>query len=193
MLAACGIVDPNATLLIAVARHHPEKRLGTLIKAVELASRERSIGLYIIGDGPMRSWTERKAARVKGVHVAGFMTDRAALAAAMASADAFLHGSAAETFGIAVAEALCSGLPLIVPHAGGAGDLAARAYAETYPPGDVTACAAAIGRLLKRDRALLSQAAVVASQFRVAEPDQHFRALFAHYDRMVQAHDAVAA
>ncbi|MDZ7807984.1 MAG: hypothetical protein U5K71_12835 [Gracilimonas sp.] len=30
-------------------------------------------------------------------------------------ADYFVHGSAAETYGIVVAEAVCSGLPVVVP------------------------------------------------------------------------------
>ena len=50
MLAACGLTD-DASLLIAVGRHHPEKRLNVVIDAVTRAQQHRKIGLYIVGDG----------------------------------------------------------------------------------------------------------------------------------------------
>jgi alpha-1,6-mannosyltransferase len=99
----------------------------------------------------------------------------------VASADALLHGSTAETYGFVVAEALCCGTPVIVPDAGGAGDLAAAEYAETYSPGDLNSAAKAILRLLERDRAGLSRAALEAGQRRVGDIESHFEKLFAFY------------
>ncbi|MGF1607136.1 MAG: glycosyltransferase [Rhodothalassiaceae bacterium] len=193
MLRACGIDDPGAALLVTVSRHHPEKRLGTLIDAVGQVSRDRSIGLYLIGDGPIRRMIERRAAKVPGVHVAGFLNDRDKLARYLASADAMLHGSAAETYGLVLAEALCAGLPLIVPDAGGARDLAHPAYAELYAAGDLDGCAAAIHRMLGRDRTTASQAALQAAQTRVKRPEEHFNALFNHYQRLINERRPVLA
>lgn len=186
LLAACGL-DPSATLLVNVSRHHPEKRLGTLLDAVRLAreaSRE-GIGLVQFGDGPLRRWVERRAAAVGGVHLAGFVADRDTVAVALASADAMIHGSAAETYGLVVAEGLCSGLPIIVPSAGGAADLADPAWAETYTAGDAKGCASAILRLLGRDREALRAGCARAADTKIGTMADHFRALFDLYGRLV--------
>lgn len=183
MLAACGISHPDARLLVAVSRHHPEKRLGALFKAVEQVGRDIPLGLYVIGDGPIRKWVDRVGGATRGVYVAGPVWDRTELARRMASADAMLHGGAAETFGLVLAEALCAGLPLIVPDAGGALDLADPAYSETYRVGDREACAAAIVRCLAWDRAEMSRAALAAVKNRLRRPEDHFVDLFQAYAR----------
>jgi alpha-1,6-mannosyltransferase len=185
LLAACGLAGvAGAKLLVTISRLHPEKRLGTLMDGFARARRahpDQPLGLVVFGDGPLRRWVERRAARTPGVHLAGFVTERGLLAAALASADAMLHGSAAETYGLVVAEAVCSGLPLVVPDVGGAADLAAPDYAETYPPGDGAACGAAISRLLARDPAALAAGCARAARDEVGTMDDHFDALFAFY------------
>lgn len=193
MLRACRIDDPEATLLLTISRHHPEKRLRTAIAAVERLNRRRPVGLYVIGDGPFRSRVERWARSAPQVHLAGYIADGAGIASALASADALLHASAAETYGLVVAEALCSGLPLVVPQVGGAAELADPRYAETYPPGDAVACAAAIEWLLARDRAALSAAAAQAGIAAVRAPIDHFRDLFRHYEDLVSRRRAAGA
>ena len=183
-LDACG-APPDAKLLVTVSRFHPEKRLGTLLDAFALASKERPMGLVIFGDGPQRKAVRRKAEGIPGVHVAGFTKDREELATSMASGDAMLHGSAAETYGLVVAEAICSGLPIIVPDVGGAADLAGEAYAEVYETGDVSACAAAILRMLDRPRAGLLAGCAEATRMKVGTMADHFEGLFKLYESMV--------
>jgi alpha-1,6-mannosyltransferase len=179
LLSMCGLHE-SAPLLIAVGRHHPEKRIATLISAVEHLRCCRPVGLVVYGDGPLRARLERRAARVPGVRILGSV-ERATLAHALASADALVHGSAAETFGMAVAEAICSGLPIVVPDAGGAAELARREYAELYAAGDARGCASAIARLLARDQGALRAAAAAAGEQLVWPAEQHFAALFAFY------------
>ena len=186
MLRQCGIDDPDAPLLIAVSRHHPEKRLAAMMKAFKAIRAERPIGLYLIGDGPMRRWVESRARKVDGLFVAGRIDNRARLAACLASADVMVHGGAAETYGLVVAEAICSGLPLVAPDAGGAAELADPSFAETYRAGDADAFAAAIRRLLARDLDALSVEAVRYARERIWAPDDHFRKLFAHYLELVE-------
>ena len=180
MLADCGL-GPDAALLINIGRHHPEKRVETLIDAAGAAARARPVGLYIVGDGLIHGRVRAKAAKTPNVHVAGWVDDRPTLAAMIASADALLHGSTAETYGFVVAEALCCGTPVIVPDAGGAGDLAAPEYAETYASGHSRSAARAILKLLARDRAPMSQAALAAGQERVGDIESHFERLFELY------------
>jgi alpha-1,6-mannosyltransferase len=185
MLEQCGL-GPEAALLVNVGRHHPEKRVGTAIDAVTRAQQSRPVGLFIIGNGFIHGSIKAKAARAKNVHVAGWLADRATLARMIASADALLHCSSAETFGFAVAEALCCGTPVVVPYEGGAGDLASPEYAETYAPGSADGAARAILALLSRERAAMSRAAVEAGQQRIGDIESHFDRLFAVYEQAVR-------
>jgi alpha-1,6-mannosyltransferase len=183
MLATCGLGE-DAALLIAVGRHHPEKRLRTLIQAVTRAQKSRPIGLYIAGDGFLRASVERWAQGAQHVYVAGQINDPETLATVMASADALIHGSAAETFGLVLAEALCSGTPLIVPESGASATFAGPGYAETYRTGDPADCAGAILRLLAGERAEQSKAALGAADAHVFTVEQHFAKLFEIYERI---------
>ncbi len=190
LLEDCGIDSrrhDHATLWVNISRFHPEKRLGTLFKGFSEARKRRpDMGLVIFGDGPMRKWVAKRAAATEGVHLAGFVPDREFIADSLASADAMVHGSAAETYGLVIAEGLCSGLPLVVPDVGGAADLASRDYAEVYPPGDAVACAAAMHRLLDRDQASLKAATAEAAAQRVGTMDDHFDGLFDLYVKLAR-------
>jgi alpha-1,6-mannosyltransferase len=185
MLERCGLGE-EASLLMTISRFHPEKRLGTVLAGFRRASTTRPMGLVIYGDGPLRTWVKRNAARVPGVHVEGFVADRDEIATSLASADAMLHGSAAETYGLVVAEAICSGLPIIVPSQGGAADLADPSYAETYEPGNAADCGAAIEALLDRDRNPLVAGCARAAQHKVGTMDDHFYQLFELYERLIE-------
>ena len=190
MLSACGL-DENARVLISVGRHHPEKRLNTLMEAAARAgTKDKPVGLYLVGDGITRRAVERKAAHLnsKGahIHVAGQITDRSHLAGLMASADGLLHGSASETFGIAVAEALCCGTPIIVPDAGGAADFAHSDVGEIYSTGNADDAAKAISRLLARDQETLHRAAAARANAAIGDADAHFDRLFALYQDLVE-------
>ncbi len=183
MLSACGITDETAPLFIAISRHHPEKRLGVVIDAFAKFTNSRTAGLYIIGDGPTRNWVEKKARRHQNIVIAGQINDRSDLSHHIASADYMVHGGAAETFGLVVAEALNSGLPLVTPHIGGAADLTHPTYGEAYRAGDAGALTAALHRIVARDRNELALAARAGSR-RVGTPDDHFDSLFTTYQSL---------
>ena len=186
LLEACGL-DETAALLIAVGRHHPEKRLRTIIEAVSHAQERRALGLAIVGDGFLRRSVERWAAGGRHIHVAGHETDQERLASILASADALIHGSSAETFGIVVAEAICSGTPIVVPDAGGSADLAHPSFAEIYRTGDPRSASEAILRLLARERASLSRACIESADTRIGQADGHFENLFGFYANLARS------
>jgi len=186
LLARCGL-GADAKLLVAISRHHPEKRVLTLIEAVRhLNRRGFSVGLVLFGDGPLRGWVERAARAVPEVHIAGFVQDRQFIASALASADALVHGSAAETYGFVVAEALSSATPVVVPKRGGALDFAAPECSEVYEPGDPLDCALAVERLLQRDSAALREASLASARARVGSQDEHFDRLFTLYQSLLE-------
>ena len=193
MLARCGL-GPDATLLLGVGRHHPEKRWPMLIDAVARhnAGSARKVGFVLAGDGVARAAVDKAAAGKRHVAVLGQVGDRASLARLLASADALLHGSTSETFGMVVGEALSAGLPLIVPAFGGCTGLARPAYSESYAPATAAAAAAAIGRLLARDLPAMRTAAAHAGATLVGPADAHFTKLMAFYAALAGGRETTA-
>ncbi len=177
LLARCG-VGPDGRLLLAVSRYHPEKRLPTVIAAFARARRLwPELGLVVVGEGLAWRAVRRTAAATAGVCLLGSVSDRDALARILASADLFVHGSGAETYGLAPAEAIASGLAIVVPDTGGAADLAPRGLSRTYRAGDAAGCA----------KAILTVLAGGADPPTAPPPgslDDHFTALFGIYERL---------
>jgi alpha-1,6-mannosyltransferase len=183
LLRQCGL-PVEARLLIGIGRHHPEKRWRVVIEGVQRAGRALPIGLVLLGQGMETRRLERLAARGGHIRLLPPEYDRNRLATIMASADAVIHGSDAEPFGLVLYEALACGAPLIVPDAGGAAAAAGPAYAEAYRARDAAACAAAIGRLFARDQGALRAAALRAAGAVRSDVD-HAQALVAHYERVI--------
>ncbi len=100
---------------------------------------------------------------------------------------------AAPTFGLVVAEALASGAPIVAPDQGGASEFVHPAFGEAYRAGDAEALAAALARIVNRDRRALSLAAR-AGGHRLRAPADHFAQLFDAYAGLRQARrDRLAA
>jgi len=180
LLERCQL-GPDALLLLGVGRHAPEKRWPMVIEAVQAASYDRPIGLVIIGDGRQQARVVRAVANNPHIHLMAPTNDRSMLARLFASADALAHGSEAETFGMAVAEALASGLPLIVPDSGGAADLCGEGMGEHYRARDGASMAEAIRRFAANGRDYYTPATMAAAATARTE-EEHFKALFAAYE-----------
>ena len=185
LLERCGL-SAEAPLLLIVSRFHPEKRLGTLFRAFRRAKAQRPMGLIVYGAGYLSGRLRRLAEETPGLILAGYTKDREELAEIYASSDLLLHGSAAETYGLGVAEALCSGLPVVSPSVGGAADLVRDGEAGYhYPPGDIEACAETVERVLA-DRPQLAAGCALAAK-RISTVDQHFERLFTLYEARLAA------
>ena len=104
----------ESPLLLTVSRLASEKNVSFL---AEVLRRVPEATLAIVGDGPQRAELERRFARYKTQFV-GYLHGEE-LAAAYASADAFVYASETETMGNVVLEAMASGLPVIAAKAGG--------------------------------------------------------------------------
>ena len=191
LLQQCGL-PPEGRLLLGLGRHHPEKRWTTIVDAVERAGRDLPIGLILIGDGIDRKRIEKRVADSPHIRLFRPVYDRARLARIMASCDALIHGAETETFGLVAAEALASGLPLIVPDVGGCAELADPLFAETYQAGNARACAQAIRRFAAREPALLRRAAIQGAQ-KVRTDRQHAVALIDYYAELLAAREASVA
>ena len=104
------------TLLVHCGRLSAEKKPQRLLTTLAtLRAEGLAVRLVVAGDGPLRSRLARRAARARlPVTFAGFLPDRADLAALLASADVAVAPGPAETFGLAALEALACGTPVVV-------------------------------------------------------------------------------
>lgn len=120
--------------------------------AVELHRRGVPLVLDLYGDGPHRGELERLA---QGAPVVfhGHLTGRRLLNAQIARADVALSVCPAETFGLAVLEALASGTPVVTADVGGARELVDEASGDWAAP-DPVALADAVQRVAERPRHL---------------------------------------
>jgi len=106
----------DSLLLLYVGRLATEKRVDLLREAARLDG----VALAIVGDGAERPYLEDL---FRGhAHFTGYLFGEE-LAQAYASADVFTFTGTNETFGQVVMEAMGSGLPVLVPNAGGVVDL----------------------------------------------------------------------
>jgi len=186
---AGGNIDEHARgggprLVVAIGRFAWEKRWDVVLDAyVRLAERVPA-RLICFGDGPERKAMQARVAGRADIRFEGFLTDRPALARALASADLLLHSCPFETFGLGVAEAVASGCPVVVPDQGGAAELAFGDSSVKYRALDPEACAAAAIALLERDPAIVREAALVAVG-KIASVEDQFRQTLALYERLL--------
>jgi 1,2-diacylglycerol 3-alpha-glucosyltransferase/glucuronosyltransferase len=95
-------LDLPRPILISVARLAPEKNIEAFL-ALDLPGTR-----ILVGDGPLR---ESLHQRFPGAHLVGFKEGEE-LARLYAGADVFVFPSRTDTFGLAILEALASGLPV---------------------------------------------------------------------------------
>lgn len=96
-----------------MGRLHPKKGLIELFDAIAQLPDGFLLDVYGTGDAAFTAALHNKAAQLQGrVRMHGHV-DGAAKAAAFASADLFVLPSHSENFGIAVAEAMAHGLPVL--------------------------------------------------------------------------------
>ena len=115
-----GISD-DRTVILFCGRLSPEKGLLNLIEAYRRVSSSKT-ALIFVGDGGQRATLENLVSeyQLESVYFAGFQ-DRNNVLKYYAMADLLVMPSFRETWGIAVNEGLCFGLPAIVSEEVGAG------------------------------------------------------------------------
>jgi alpha-1,6-mannosyltransferase len=112
--ARARFATDDEVLIVHCGRLSPEKKPERSLVALEalLAAGVKAV-LVVAGDGLSRERMGRRAAGLP-VRFVGFVHDRRALAALLASADVVLSPGPVETFGLAALEALSCGTPVVV-------------------------------------------------------------------------------
>jgi alpha-1,6-mannosyltransferase len=184
LLERCELPE-TATLLLGIGRFSPEKRWPLIIAGAVAAGYSRPLGLVLVGDGHGRTAVVRAVGDNPHIQLLSPIRDRHEMARLMASADLLVHGANAETFGMVQAEALASGLPLVVPDEGGAADQALPGLGLRYAAGDAASAATVIGEAIAQLPTLSANARAAAAGTRTM--DAHFRDLFAAYEAQLAA------
>ena len=146
--ASLGI-GPDDHVVCSVARLRSEKRLDVGIAARrELESQlSQPIHYVIVGDGPDRATLEAKAGGDRYVHFVGNQDD---IWPWYEAADLAWMPSANESFGIAAAEAMATGTPVIASRVGGLVEiLEGERGGRLVPPGSPRALARATRELIE--------------------------------------------
>lgn len=140
-----GIPDANQVILFA-GKFEPKKRPLDLLAAFASAGLENA-SLLFVGSGELEDALRSAARTNPAVFFAPFQ-NQTQMPRVYAAADLFVLPSygRSETWGLAVNEAMCMGLPVIASdHVGCARDLVMpRRNGLTFPAGDVTALAASL-------------------------------------------------
>lgn len=145
-----GIEAEDGPVVLFVGKLVDKKRPQLALEAFARVRQQMRCALLIVGAGPLEAEMRREASGIADVHFAGFL-NRSAIARAYAAADALVLPSAAhETWGIVVNEAMNFSLPVLVSDKVGCARDLVRDGENGYivPVDDVTAFAAALGRLL---------------------------------------------
>ena len=138
---------PEKKILLYVGRLAPEKGIKRLKAALEADS---DACLAIVGKGPALEDLEKEFAGTPTVFTGLLMGED--LAAAYASSDLFVFPSTTETLGMAMIEALASGVPVVAARSGASHEIVDEgANGLLYEPHSLEAMTVAVRRILSDD------------------------------------------
>ncbi|WP_226010906.1 glycosyltransferase [Halomicrobium salinisoli] len=108
---------PDGFLVGTAGRLVPQKNQSALVRAAAPLLRDRDdSALVIVGDGPLRAELEAVAAELgisDQTHFLGYLPERTDVYAVMDELDVFVFPSQYEGFGVAIAEAMALGTPVV--------------------------------------------------------------------------------
>ncbi|MEP6850826.1 MAG: glycosyltransferase [Acidobacteriota bacterium] len=179
--------NDGSIILLYAGRISPEKNVELLVDLMRsLEKDDRDYRLLIAGDGPQRD-PLAKEFESKAPGKVAFLghLDKEKLADYYANADIFVHPNPREPFGIAPLEAMASGIPTVIPNAGGILSYAKNENAWLVEP-TAEAFANAIREIVSDDDARVSKTAKALETAR-----QNTREVST--DRLLQTYDNIFA
>lgn len=122
-------------LVGAVGRLHHSKGMDVLIAAFR-ASAPAHAALVILGEGPQRAELEKLRAGDARIYLPGYAAD---VHACLRELDLFVSPSREESFGLAIVEAMGTGLPIVATAAEGPAEFLRHQPVALIQPGSITA------------------------------------------------------
>lgn len=143
-------INDTAPVALCVARLAPEKDVGYFLEAAALIKNLLPHARFLIaGDGPLRPTLERQIPLLGLQNRAFLLGERRDIPALLRAADCFCLPSRQEGLGIAVLEAMASGLPVAATRVGGVPEIVDESKTGLLvPPRDPQALAGALAALL---------------------------------------------
>ena len=201
-LVVWNVVDTNVFSSCIRREHHPfrfvctgslnaRKRQGLLIKAfaaLRAKHEGEGIELVIIGSGPDEAALKDHASRCgyKDDVIFTGKLSRERILEWFEESDCFVLPSALETFGVAYAEALCAGLPVISTKCGGPEDFITPECGVLVPVDDVKALVEAMDEVFSRE-ASFNEAFLREYAYNSFSPEAIAAELISVYDGAVAA------
>ena len=149
MRASMGVAA-STPLILCVGRLTPEKGHETLLRAMhDLRARGDDCQLLLVGEGPLRPGLERQARELGLGGNVHFMGQRWDVPSLLHAADILALPSLHEGFGLVLAEALASGVPVVASRTGPVPEIVREEETGLlFAPGDSRGLAATLHRLL---------------------------------------------
>jgi glycosyltransferase involved in cell wall biosynthesis len=165
--------------IVTVASLEPCKGHDVLLEALRRVAADIPVQCLLVGDGPSRPSLQATVRSLGLGDMVRFLGYQEAVTTIVRECDVFVLPSLLEGFGIAVVEAMALGVPVVASATGGIPEIITDGEdGLLVPPGDSSALAAAIRRLLTddalreaivgraRERAKRFTASVMAEQYR---------------------------
>lgn len=191
------LAPDGAHLLLIAARLHPEKGYEQLFRAMTELARlvTHPVRLLVAGTGTLQPTYERMVADLGCADRVRFLGFRRDVTDLMAAVEAVVLPSLAEAFGLALAEALYLGVPVVATRVGGIPEIVDHGLdGLLVPPGDSHALAEAIAALLNdpelRRRLSGSGRETVAARFRFEDMMRRYEAVYEQADAPTPGADA---
>jgi alpha-1,6-mannosyltransferase len=165
-----------------------EKGTNVVLGAAERLLEDPTVHIVIAGRGGMESQVEDLAAGHDRVHYMGYVSDPERLGAIFASCDAYLGTGPYETFGLAILEALASGLPVVTTDEGAGAELAVKSAAGLlFSAGDSGSLVEQTRQLVSMDLSMLRRR---ARHYAITNGTwtRTFDLMFGHYARLLARH-----
>ena len=183
--AARGIAQDDKILLYT-GRLGADKGLDPVFDALPKIMKDRSMHMVFVGTGPYEPLIRRLSEKHGNIHYLGYVKDRQKLAEIYASATAYLSPGTHETFGLGIAEALASGIPVLAADSG-AGVEFIRKYGcgMLFKPGDEEDFSKKVRDIMSAD---FSNGLRAVREFLVSNHDwtKIFQAYITHHEKLAQ-------
>jgi glycosyltransferase involved in cell wall biosynthesis len=142
----------DEVLALCVARMTPQKGHAVLLDALGILGPSRRVRAAFAGDGDLRPVLEARARELGVAERVRFLGVRSDVPELMRGADVVVLPSLHEGFGLALAEAMASGLPVVASDTGPVPEIVEHDRSGIlFPPGDARALSVALDRLMESE------------------------------------------